>query len=203
MSAVQLIAMASTISFLAGWRLYFVTFVVGLGMRLGWLPMPEQLHALGVLANVWIIGIAAFGAVAEFFADKIPWLDSAWDAVHTFVRPIGGALLSMAIVNSSDSAWQVGSFLLGGSAALLAHAGKSGTRTLINVSPEPYSNIALSTGEDLATGGLLALAINFPIAAAVIALVLLLLSLSLLFVARRAHRFVGNKLRVTRDEQSG
>lgn len=87
MSAVQLIAMASTVSFLAGWRLYFVTLVVGLGMRLGWLPMPDQLHALDVLANVWIIGISAVGAVVEFFADKIPWLDSGWDAVHTFCDP--------------------------------------------------------------------------------------------------------------------
>lgn len=194
MSAVQLIAMASTVSFLAGWRLYFVTFVIGLGMRLGWLPLPDQLHALDVLANVWIIGIAAVGAVAEFFADKIPWLDSAWDAVHTFVRPIGGALLSMPIINGSDPAWQVGSLLLGGSAAFLAHVGKSGTRTLINVSPEPYSNIALSSGEDLTAAGLLALAINFPIAAAAIAVVLLLLSLWLVIAARRALRFVANKI---------
>lgn len=202
MSAVQLIAMASTVGFLAGWRLYFVTFVVGLEMRLGWLPMPGQFHALDVLANSWIIGIAAVGAVAEFFADKIPWLDSAWDAVHTFVRPIGGALLSMAIINGGDPAWQVGSLLLGGSAALLAHVGKSGTRTLINVSPEPYSNIAVSTGEDLATGGLLALAINFPIAAAAIAVVLLLLSLSLIIAARRALRFVSNRIGRRRPDHS-
>lgn len=194
MSAVQIIAMASTVSFLAGWRLYFVTFVVGLGMRLGWLPIPDQLHALEVLANVWIIGIAAVGAVAEFFADKIPWLDSAWDAVHTFVRPIGGALLSMAIINGGDPAWQVGSFLLGGSAALLAHAGKSGARTLINVSPEPYSNVAVSTGEDFATGGLLALAVNFPIAAAAITAVLGLISLALVIAARRAVRFLVHKI---------
>jgi hypothetical protein len=202
MSAVQLIAMASTVSFLAGWRLYFVTFLVGLGMRLGWLPMPDQLHALDVLANTWIIGIAAVGAVAEFFADKIPWLDSAWDAVHTFVRPIGGALLSMAIINRGDPAWQVGSLLLGGSAALLAHVGKSGTRTLINVSPEPYSNIAVSTGEDLAAGGLLALAINFPIAAAAFAVVLLLLSLSLVIAARSALGFVSNIIRRRRPDHS-
>jgi uncharacterized membrane protein len=149
MSAVQLIALASTVSLLAGWRLYFVTFVVGLEMRLGWAAMPGQLHALDVLANNWIIGIAAFGAVAEFFADKVPWLDSAWDTVHTFVRPVGGALLSMAIIDAGDPTWQVASLLLGGTAAFLAHAGKAGTRTLINVSPEPFSNVAISTAEDL------------------------------------------------------
>ncbi|HEV2594607.1 MAG TPA: DUF4126 domain-containing protein [Sphingomicrobium sp.] len=188
MSAVQLIALASTVSLLAGWRLYLVTFVVGLGMRLGWIAMPSQLHALDVLANYWILGIAAIGALAEFFADKIPWLDSAWDAVHTVVRPIGGALLSMAIIDGGDPAWQVASLLLGGSAAFLAHAGKAGARTLINVSPEPYSNVAVSTGEDFATGGLLALAINFPIAAAAIALALVFLSLALVVGARRAIR---------------
>jgi hypothetical protein len=197
MSAAQLIALASTVSLLAGWRLYLVTFVVGLGMRLGWLPIPNQLHGLDVLANSWIIGIAAVGALAEFFADKIPLLDSAWDAVHTFVRPVGGALLSMAIIDGGNPAWQVGSVLLGGSAALLAHTGKAGARTLINVSPEPYSNIAVSTGEDVATGGLLALAINFPLAAAAIAAALVLISLVLAIAARRAIRFVlhGNKPR--------
>ena len=188
MSAVQLIALASTVSLLAGWRLYLVTFVVGLGMRLGWLAMPHQLHGLDVLANGWIIGIAAAGALAEFLADKIPWLDSAWDAVHTFVRPAGGALLSMAIIDGSDPTWQVASLLLGGSAALIAHTGKAGARTLINVSPEPYSNIAASTGEDIATAGLLALAINFPLVAAAIAAALVLLSLLLVIAARRVVR---------------
>jgi uncharacterized membrane protein len=194
MPAVQLIALASTVSLLAGWRLYFVTFAIGLGMRLGWLAMPDQLHALDALANYWIIGIAAVGAVTEFFADKIPWLDSAWDAVHTFVRPVGGALLSMAIIDAGNPTWQIASLLLGGSAALLSHAGKAGTRTLINVSPEPYSNVAISAGEDFATGGLLALALNFPIAAAAIALALVLLCVSLVLAARRALRHVSRVL---------
>ena len=116
--------------------------------------MPEQLHALDVLANNWIISIAAVGALAEFFADKIAWVDSAWDAVHSIVRPVGGALLSMAIIDGGDPAWQVGSLLLGGGAALIAHAGKAGARTLVNASPEPFSNVAVSTGEDVATAGL-------------------------------------------------
>ena len=188
MSAAALIALASTISLLAGWRLYLVTFVVGLGMKLGWLALPAQLHALDILASNWIIGIAAVGALAEFFADKIPWVDSAWDAVHSIVRPIGGALLSMAIIDGNSAAWQVGSLLLGGSAALLAHAGKAGARSLINVSPEPYSNIAVSTGEDVATVGLLALAMSHPIASTVIALFLALISVWLALAARRAVR---------------
>ena len=186
MSAVQLIALASTVSLLAGWRLYLVTFAVGLAMRLGWIALPEQLHAFDVLASSWLIGIAGVGALAEFFADKVPWVDSAWDAVHSLVRPVGGALLSMAIVDGGDPSWQVGSLLLGGSAAFVAHAGKAGARTLINASPEPFSNIAVSTGEDVATAGLLALAIAHPVSAAVIAIALVLLSLWLVIAARRA-----------------
>ena len=185
MSAVQLVALASTVSLLAGWRLYLVTFAVGLAMKFGWVALPQQLHALDVLANNWIISIAAVGALAEFFADKIAWVDSAWDAVHSIIRPVGGALLSMAIVDGGDPAWQVGSLLLGGGAALIAHAGKAGARALVNASPEPFSNVAVSTGEDVATAGLLGLAIASPVAAAIIAVILVMLSLWLVFAARR------------------
>ena len=186
MSALELITLASTVSLLAGWRLYLVTLAVGLAMRFGWIALPDQLHALDILANNWIIGIAAVGAIAEFFADKIAWVDSVWDAIHSVIRPIGGALLSMAIVDGADPAWQVGSFLLGGGAAFLAHAGKAGARTLVNASPEPFSNVVVSTGEDVATAGLLALAITNPIAAALIALTLVVLSLWLVLATRRA-----------------
>jgi len=185
-NAVELIALATSVSLLAGWRLYLVVFATGVAMKYGWVALPDQLRALDVLANGWIIGIAGVGALAEFFADKIAWVDSAWDAVHSFIRPLGGALLSLAIVDAGDPAWQVGSFLLGGGAALLAHAGKAGARTLVNTSPEPFSNIAVSTAEDVATGGLLALAIANPIAAALIAIILVALSLWLVFAARRA-----------------
>ena len=188
MNAVELLALASTVSLLAGWRLYLVTFVTGLAMKFGWIALPEQLAALEVLANNWLIAIAGAGALAEFFADKIAWVDSAWDTVHSVIRPLGGALLSLAVVDSADPAWQVGSFLLGGGAALLAHAGKAGARTLVNASPEPFSNIAVSTAEDVATGGLLALAIANPIAAVLIALILVFLSLWLVLSARRLLR---------------
>jgi hypothetical protein len=186
MNAIELIALASSVSLLAGWRLYLVTFATGLAMKLGWVDLPEQLQALDVLADNWVIGIAAAGAVAELFADKIAWVDSAWDAVHSFIRPIGGALLSLAIIDAGDPAWQVASFLLGGAAAFTAHAGKAGARTLVNASPEPFSNVVVSTAEDVATGGLLALAIANPIAAALIAIILVILSLWLVLAARRA-----------------
>lgn len=186
MSAAELVALAASISLLAGWRLYLVVFATGLGMKYGWVALPDQLRALDVLANNWIIGIAGIGAIAEFFTDKIAWVDSAWDAIHSVIRPLGGAMLSLAIVDSADPAWQVASFLLGGGAAFFAHAGKAGARTLVNASPEPFSNVVVSTGEDVATAGLLALAIANPIAAALIALILVILSLWLVIAARRA-----------------
>jgi len=96
-SAVELVALAASVSLLAGWRLYLVVFATGLSMRFGWIALPDQLQTLDALANNWIIGIAGLGAFAEFFADKIAWVDSAWDAVHSVIRPIGGALLSLAI----------------------------------------------------------------------------------------------------------
>jgi hypothetical protein len=185
-SALELVALAASVSLLAGWRLYLVVFATGLSMKFGWVALPDQLRALDVLANNWIVGIAGVGALAEFFADKIAWVDSAWDAIHSVIRPIGGALLSLAIVDSADPGWQVASFLLGGGAAFIAHSGKAGARTLVNASPEPFSNVAVSTAEDVATGGLFALAIANPIAAALIAIVLVLLSLWLVIAARRA-----------------
>jgi hypothetical protein len=185
-SAVELIALAASVSLLAGWRLYLVVFATGVAMKYGWIALPDQLRTLDILSSGWIIGIAGAGALTEFFADKIAWVDSVWDAIHSFVRPLGGALLSLAIVDAGDPAWQVGSFLLGGGAAFLAHAGKAGARTLVNTSPEPFSNVVVSTAEDVATGGLFALAIANPIAAALIAIMLVALSLWLVFAARRA-----------------
>ncbi|MDQ3077471.1 MAG: DUF4126 domain-containing protein [Pseudomonadota bacterium] len=194
MDAVELVALASSLSLLAGWRLYLVTLVTGLSMKFGWIGLPEQLAALDILANNWVLAIAAVGTFAEFFADKIAWVDSAWDAVHSFIRPGGGALLSAAVIDAGDPTWQVASFLLGGGGALIAHAGKAGARTLVNASPEPFSNVMVSTAEDVATGGLLMLAISNPIAAALIAACLVALSLWLVFTARRALKRVIDRL---------
>ena len=188
MSAVELVALAASVSLLAGWRLYLVTFITGLGMKLGWVAMPDELAALDVLASNWVLAIAAVGTFAEFFVDKIAWVDSAWDAVHSFIRPVGGALLSAAVIDAGDPTWQVASFLLGGGSALIAHAGKAGARTLVNASPEPFSNVMVSTAEDVATGGLLALALAYPVAAALLAACLVVLSLWLVFAARRFLR---------------
>ena len=181
----EIIGIAGSVSLLAGWRLYLCVFATGLAMRTDVVPLPEHLASLDVLASPWVMRFAALAAVAEFFADKVMWLDSIWDAVHTFVRPIGGALLALAIVDPSDPAVQVVAFLLGGGASFAAHAGKAGARGVVNASPEPVSNVAVSTAEDVATVGLLYLAYEFPLIAAGIAVLLLGLTIWLLIIARR------------------
>lgn len=188
MGVMEVIGIAGSVSLLAGWRLYLCLFATGLAMRYDVLPLPEHLASLGVLENPWVMGVAATAAVIEFFADKVMWLDSAWDAVHTFIRPVGGALLALAIVDPSDPATQVIAFLLGGGATLAAHAGKAGSRAVINASPEPVSNIAASTVEDVATVGLLYTAYEYPYVAGGVALVLLALTVWLLLTARRVIR---------------
>ena len=200
MGIMEIIGVAGSVSLLAGWRLYLCLFATGLAMRLGALPLPEHLAALDVLANPWVMGVAALAALAEFLADKVMWLDSAWDAVHTFVRPVGGALLALAIVDPSDSATQVIAFVLGGGAAFAAHAGKAGARGVVNASPEPVSNIAVSSVEDVATVGLLWAAYEYPYAAGAIALALLALTVWLLMMARRVlRRIFGRRERPAGD----
>lgn len=169
MSAVELIGLAASVSLLAGWRIYLCVFAVGIAMRTGWIALPEQLASLDTLANPWVIGIAGVGAVAEFMADKVMWLDSLWDTLHTLIRPIGGAVLALALVDPGDPAWQVIVFLLGGGASLMTHGAKATARAAVNASPEPVSNIAVSTVEDVATGGLLVLALANPVAAVAVA----------------------------------
>ena len=188
MDVTQLLGLAASISLLAGWRLYLCVFAVGLAMHFGWMPVPTHLHGLQALASPWVIAIAGVGALAEFMADKVMWIDSAWDAVHTLVRPIGGALLALAIVDPHDAKWQVIALLLGGSASLLTHSAKAGTRALVNTSPEPVSNVALSTGGDVVTSGLLYLVIAHPVAGVAVAAALVLVAASAIIVLRQAVR---------------
>ena len=185
MTIMEIIGIAGSVSLLAGWRLYLCVFATGLAMRFDMLPIPEHLASLGVLKNPWVMGIAAVGALAEFFADKVMWLDSAWDTVHTLVRPVGGALLALAIVDPGDPTMQIIAFLLGGGASFAAHAGKAGARGVVNTSPEPVSNVAVSTVEDVATAGLLYTTYEYPWVAGAIALFLFALVAGLLLFARR------------------
>ena len=185
MGTLEILGLAGSLSLLAGWRLYLCILATGIAMNFGVLPLPDHLQSLQILANPWVIGVAGVATLAEFFADKVAWIDSAWDAVHTFIRPVGGALLTLAVIDPSDPATQVIAFILGGGATLLAHGGKAGARAVVNTSPAPFSNIAVSTVEDVATGGALYLAYQYPEIAVGIALVMLAIAIALLVAARR------------------
>jgi hypothetical protein len=185
MGIIEILGVASSVSLLAGWRLYLCAFATGLAMRMGWIQAPEHLASLAVLSNGWVLGASATGMIAEFFADKVAWLDSLWDTVHTAIRPVGGALLALALVDASDPKWQVITLLLGGGASLLSHSAKAGTRAVVNASPEPFSNVAVSTGEDVITGGLLALVLANPGAAIIIAVLLTGAAIFAILIVRR------------------
>jgi hypothetical protein len=195
MTAVEILGIAASLSLLAGWRLYAAVLAAGLAVRFGGYDLPDQLTGLAVLGNPFVLAVAGIGAVAEFFADKIAWLDTIWDSVHTLVRPVGGALLALAVVSPDNAALSVIVFLLGGGAALAAHTAKAGTRAVINASPEPFSNIAASVAEDGLTAGGLWLLVAHPEWAAALAVVLLVLTGALLWWASRLLGSVWRRLR--------
>ena len=150
-----MLGMALGFATLSGINLYLTTFLAGLAIRFNWIDLADKYESLTILENPWIIGVAGILLIVEFFADKIPWLDSSWDAVHTFIRPVGGTLLALAALGEMDPAVSVIAALLGGGTTLITHATKAGSRLLINMSPEPVSNSLASLGEDgLVLGGL-------------------------------------------------
>lgn len=185
MGATEVIAMAASFSLLAGWRLYAAILVAGLAMRFDILPLPEHLSSLQVLGNPWVLGAAAIGAIAEFLADKIAWVDTAWDSVHTIVRPLGGALLALAIVDPGQPVWQIVTLLLGGGSALLTHGAKATARAAVNTSPEPVSNVVMSGTEDVATTGALLVALANPVVALVLIGLLLAATVGVILAVRR------------------
>lgn len=157
-------------SFAAGVNLYATVAILGLTSRFGWVDLPPQYE---VFNNNWIIGVAAALYVVEFFADKIPWIDSIWDAVHTIIRPIGGALIAVASIGNATPATQAIVALAGAALAASSHLTKAGTRAIANTSPEPFSNWILSLFEDGFVIALGVLALQYPLAAAVVVLVCL------------------------------
>jgi hypothetical protein len=157
-------------SFAAGVNLYATVAVLGLAARYGWVDLPAQYQ---VFNNQFIIGAALVLYLVEFFADKIPYVDSVWDIVHTAIRPLGGALIAVATLGDASPGLEALVALLGGTVAAGSHLTKTSTRAVANTSPEPVSNWALSFGEDVFVVGLGYLALAHPIAALVVAVVLL------------------------------
>jgi hypothetical protein len=150
----------------AGLNLYLVTFLLGLGGRLDWLEVPAVLQRTDVMIAAGIL------YAIEFVADKVPYLDNIWDAVHTFVRPVGAAAIGYVIAGDSSSVAAAVGAILSGSLALSAHSAKATTRATVNTSPEPFSNIFLSVAEDGLVAGLIALAIANPVITLIVVVLL-------------------------------
>ena len=183
-------------SFAAGINLYATVAILGLASRYGWVALPPQYQAFD---NDWIIGAAITLYVIEFFADKVPWIDSAWDAVHTVVRPVGGALIAVTTLGHASPATETLIGLLGGTLAAGTHLGKAGTRLIANASPEPFSNWILSVLEDAFVVGLGFLALKYPVAAAVVVLVGVVM---LMASARFIYRAIARRLRRQRPQSA-
>lgn len=152
MEIIQQLALAGGLSWASGLRLYLTVFAVGMLAKLNVVDLP---NALTILSNPWVLGVSGALSIIEFLADKIPYVDSAWDSIQTFIRIPAGALLAMGAINTSDPMIATVTALLGGSLAGATHATKAGSRALINTSPEPVSNVVASLGEEsiLLTGG--------------------------------------------------
>ena len=187
----QLAALAATLGFASGLRLYAVLFIVGAAGYLGWVSLPA---GLAVLAHPLVLIASGFMCFVEFFADKIPGVDSLWDVVHTLIRIPAGAALAASVFGDSSTATMLAAAILGGTLAAGSHLTKATSRAVINTSPEPFSNWGASLTEDVAVGALLWLAVVHPLAAAAIVAAAIALAIWLLPKFWRAGRRVAGQV---------
>lgn len=188
----QLAALAAALGWASGLRLYAVVFITGTAGYLGWLPLPAGLQ---ILQNPLVLGLSFLLFVVEFVADKIPAVDSLWDAVHTFIRIPAGAALAAGALGADSATWAVMAALAGGSLAATAHAAKATTRAAANTSPEPFSNVLLSLAGDAAVPLMLWLAVEHPLVfwpalAAALLLAVVLIVVFFRFLRALLRRFV-------------
>ena len=183
-----LVTLGRTLGFslAAGVNLYATVALLGLASRYGWVALPEQFQAFN---HPWVIGLAGALYVVEFFADKIPWVDTMWDTVHTFIRPVGGALIAVATLGEASPTVEGLIALLGGAVAASSHVTKAGTRVAANASPEPFSNWALSLLEDVFVVTLGFVTLKYPLVAlGVSVLVLVAMALAARWIWRWLRR---------------
>ena len=188
MDAVATLGRTLGFSLAAGINLYATVAILGLAARYGWVALPEQFQ---VFNNDVIIGAAIVMYVIEFFADKIPYFDSLWDAIHTAIRPIGGAFIAVATLGDASPTVKTLVALLGGAVAASSHLTKTSTRAAANTSPEPFSNWILSLGEDVFAVGLGYMALAHPVIALAIAVVVLvLIAIFAVVIVRTVRRWL-------------
>lgn len=181
----QLVAIAAALGWASGLRLYAVVFFTGLAGVLGWVELPSGLR---LLQHPVMLGASALMLAAEFFADKVPGLDTLWDTVHTVIRIPAGAALAAGVFGGDSAVWAMVSALMGGALAATAHTAKATTRAAANTSPEPFSNLGLSLLGDAAVPGLLWLAWQQPVWALVAVAVSLVVAVVLIVVLMRFLR---------------
>lgn len=182
MDVLQTLAVALGLAALSGYSLYLTVFLTGLAVHFDWIHLAPQYASLHVLADPAVIIVSGILFVIEFFVDKIPWLDSLWDAIHTFIRPIGGALLAIQTLGHPGPAFDVIIGLIAGAVTFTSHSVKTGTRLIVNQSPEPFSNVAVSLGENVLLGAMFALLWSHPLVA--LAILLVFFSVSFYFLPR-------------------
>jgi len=187
MNPIETLGLALGAGFSSGLNLYATVATLGLLERFGVIHLPQSLH---VLSHPVILVVAVVLYLAEFLADKIPYVDTVWDAIHTFIRPPAAALLAYGAAGAAPAEWRWAAALLAGSVALASHGTKASARAAVNTTPEPFSNWALSFGEDVLAVWLTWMATVHPVATTVVVIVLVAVSLFLLFhlfrFARRA-----------------
>ena len=186
-----LLALAGALGWASGFRLYAVVFLVGAMGAADWIALPPGLH---LLAHPVVLAVSGLMLLVEFFADKVPWLDSAWDSIHSVIRIPGGALLAAGVFGGDSAVWGLVAGLLGGSLAATSFATKATTRAALNTSPEPFSNWLASLFEDGLVVGVVWLATQHPVAFGVALLVMVLLSALLLVMLWKFLRGVLRKL---------
>ncbi|ALN89744.1 DUF4126 domain-containing protein [Lysobacter gummosus] len=185
MSDAHLFAVGVVLAWLSGVRVYLTVFGVGIAGALGWLELPQALQAT---QSPWVLGVCGLLTVGEFFADKIPGVDSGWDLLHTLLRVPVGAFLAAATM-SPDGQLGAGALAAGAGVALTSHVLKSGTRALLNTSPEPVSNWTASVAEDTAVVGGLALVFAYPwITLGIVVLISVLVATALWWIWRKLFR---------------
>ena len=178
-------------SFAAGVNLYATVAILGLASRYGWVALPPQYQAFN--SDV-VISVAVAMYLIEFFADKIPYVDTIWDVVHTAIRPVGGALIAVTALGDASPTMEALVALLGGAVAASSHLTKTSTRAMANTSPEPFSNWILSLGEDAFVVGLGYLALQYPVAAlAVAGLLLVVIVIFGAFIVRTVRRWFARR----------
>lgn len=207
MEMIEQLGVALGVASLAGVNLYLTVLIAGLAIRFDWVQLTGSYAHFEALGHPWVLAVAGVFFVMEFFADKVPWVDSLWDSVHTVIRPVGGTLLALQALGEMPPYMEVIAALAAGGAALTTHSAKAGSRMLINHSPEPFTNVSMSLAEDVGVVGGMGLVLFNPVVAfgvfLAILVVIWLVFPRLFRIIRSTMWLVWNKVRMPGHREMG